>query len=68
MTTIKVARGNPTAEELAAVLVVLHARAVSAPATTTDAEPAALDAWADKGRTTKPWPGPDAWRTTYWPR
>jgi len=66
MTTIKVARGNPTAEELAAVLVVLHARAASAPAT--DAEPGALDVWADKTRTTKPWPGPYAWRTTYWAR
>jgi hypothetical protein len=71
MTTITVARGNPTAEELAAVLVVLHARAASAPGagtTSTDAEPAALDVWADKGRAAKPWPGPHVWRTTYWPR
>ena len=64
---IQVVRGNPTAEELAALLVVLHARAASAPADV--AVPDAVDVWADKTRiTTKPWPGPGAWRTSYWPR
>jgi hypothetical protein len=66
--TVKVVRGNPTAEELAAALVVLHARAASA-AVTVGPAPDALDVWAARSRmTATPWTGRDAWRTTYWPR
>ena len=65
--TIKVLRGNPTDEELAAALVVLHTRAASAAEVET--APEASGTWAAANRTTtNPWPGPDAWRTTYWPR
>ncbi|MBU6535702.1 acyl-CoA carboxylase subunit epsilon [Streptomyces sp. NPDC057245] len=67
--TIKVVRGNPTPEELAAALTVVKARA-----TTTDAEPAtappAPDAWSDPSRLASrrlPHPGPTAWGRTYWP-
>ena len=65
---IKVIRGNPTPEELAAALAVVQARAAAAPA----AAPGngTPDEWADPVRLTLrrvPSPGPAAWRTTYWP-
>ena len=73
MTIIKVLRGNPTDEELAAALVVLHTRAV--PASTNPVPPGgrdARDAWADLRRAMPrfgtPDPGPGAWRATYLPR
>ncbi|MDT0452527.1 acyl-CoA carboxylase subunit epsilon [Streptomyces hesseae] len=66
---IKVVRGNPTPEELAAALAVVQARAAvgatvapSAPARSEWSNPARLAA----GRRI-PHPGPRAWRTTYWP-
>ncbi|MEV0275601.1 acyl-CoA carboxylase subunit epsilon [Streptomyces sp. NPDC050610] len=66
---IKVVRGNPTPEELAAALAVVQARAASAPDAAPDGK--ARDAWADPARTVPgrrlPHPGPAAWRTTYWP-
>jgi hypothetical protein len=66
---IKVVRGNPTPEELAAALAVVQSRAASAPAGDGAARP--LDAWADPARTIPlrrvPRPGPAAWRSTYWP-
>ena len=66
---IKVVRGNPTPEELAAALAVVRARAAAmaasaAPATRPTPE------WSDPARTVPrrvPHPGPKAWRTTYWP-
>ncbi|MGQ7751671.1 acyl-CoA carboxylase epsilon subunit [Streptomyces sp. WC2508] len=72
---IKVVRGNPTPEELAAALAVVRARAA---ATTTSEEsaggpaggPALPGQWSDPGRIarrTRHLPGPRAWARTYWP-
>ncbi|CAL9477768.1 acyl-CoA carboxylase subunit epsilon [Streptomyces sp. enrichment culture] len=67
--TIKVVRGNPTPEELAAALTVVRARAA-----TTESEPSTTepprDAWSDPSRIATrrlPQPGPTAWGRTYWP-
>ncbi|MFJ9039252.1 acyl-CoA carboxylase epsilon subunit [Streptomyces sp. NPDC102406] len=65
---IKVVRGNPTPEELAAALAVVQARA----AATAEAPAAAAqrDAWADPARVARrrlPAPGPASWSRTYWP-
>jgi hypothetical protein len=67
--TIKVVRGNPTPEELAAALTVVRARAAA-----TEAEPpgptAPPTAWSDPSRiatTRLPQPGPLSWARTYWP-
>lgn len=65
---IKVLRGNPTPEELAAALAVVRARAASA-AAAEEHGPRATE-WSDPARLTPrqvPHPGPRAWRTTYWP-
>ncbi|MEU3658352.1 acyl-CoA carboxylase subunit epsilon [Streptomyces sp. NPDC032940] len=67
--TIKVVRGNPTPEELAAALAVVRARAVTAQAEPSGAE-LPRDAWADPSRIairTLPQPGPASWGRTYWP-
>ncbi|MGP2440481.1 acyl-CoA carboxylase subunit epsilon [Streptomyces sp. JW3] len=66
--TIKVVRGNPSPEELAAALAVVKARAAT-PAPEPPPEPA-RDAWSDPARiarTRLPQPGPTAWTRTYWP-
>jgi hypothetical protein len=66
---IKVVRGNPTPEELAAALAVVRARAAAASATPPGA-PTEKDAWADPARiatTRLPQPGPATWSRTYWP-
>jgi hypothetical protein len=65
---IRVVRGNPTPEELAAALTVVQARAAAA----TGGEPVRRgpDEWSDPARTVPrrvPQPGPRAWRTSYWP-
>lgn len=65
---IRVVRGNPTPEELAAALAVVRVRASAA----TVAEPAERthSAWSDPARTVPgplPAPGPGAWRATFWP-
>jgi hypothetical protein len=67
--TIKVVRGNPTPEELAAALAVVQARAAAA-----TADPPAADhprdTWSDPSRiaqTRVPHPGPTSWTRTYWP-
>ena len=65
---IKVIRGNPTPEELAAALAVVRARAAAAAATPSGA--AQRDSWADPARVAAhrvPQPGPTAWARTYWP-
>ncbi|MFD4415596.1 acyl-CoA carboxylase epsilon subunit [Streptomyces sp. NPDC058475] len=67
--TIKVVRGNPTPEELAAALAVVRARAAAVASAPSGAhhEP---DAWADPSRlalSRVPAPGPKAWGRTYWP-
>ncbi|MBA2808577.1 acyl-CoA carboxylase subunit epsilon [Streptomyces sp. KM273126] len=67
--TIKVVRGNPTPEELAAALAVVRARAAAAAAEPSGA-PRPRDSWADPSRLAArrlPQPGPTAWGRTYWP-
>ncbi|MFJ1972244.1 acyl-CoA carboxylase epsilon subunit [Streptomyces sp. NPDC087903] len=67
--TIKVVRGNPTPEELAAALAVVRARAAVAAATPAGVA-APRDAWSDPSRIAAhrlPQPGRTAWSRTYWP-
>ncbi|MBA0054218.1 acyl-CoA carboxylase subunit epsilon [Streptomyces sp. AJS327] len=69
---IKVVRGNPTPEELAAALAVVRARAAaSAGGHGLSRGPYGAGAeWSDPARTVPrrlPVPGPGAWRTTFWP-
>ncbi|MEU3087506.1 acyl-CoA carboxylase epsilon subunit [Streptomyces massasporeus] len=67
--TIKVVRGNPTPEELAAALAVVRARAAAAAAAPPGA-PTSHDSWSDPSRIAAhrlPQPGPAAWGRTYWP-
>ncbi len=66
---IKVLRGNPTPEELAAALAVVRARAAAAAATPPGA-PSPRDSWSDPARIAAqslPQPGPTTWARTYWP-
>ncbi|MBD9732480.1 acyl-CoA carboxylase subunit epsilon [Streptomyces sp. NPDC012461] len=66
---IKVVRGNPTPEELAAALAVVRARAAAASATPSGA-PGPRDSWSDPSRIAAhplPQPGPASWTRTYWP-
>ncbi|MEU2874560.1 acyl-CoA carboxylase subunit epsilon [Streptomyces olivoreticuli] len=66
---IKVVRGNPTPEELAAALAVVQARAAARAAAAP--EGSARAEWADPARRVTarrtPRPGPRSWRTSYWP-
>lgn len=66
---IKVVKGNPTPEELAAALAVVQARAAALASVPSGARRPA-DAWSAPGRVarrTLPQPGPGAWGRTYWP-
>ncbi|MFF5182605.1 acyl-CoA carboxylase epsilon subunit [Streptomyces sp. NPDC000345] len=66
---IKVVRGNPTPEELAAALAVVRARAAAAAAAPSGAE-TPRDAWSDPARIAGrhlPQPGQASWSRTYWP-
>ncbi|AYN39730.1 acyl-CoA carboxylase subunit epsilon [Streptomyces dangxiongensis] len=66
---IKVVRGNPTPEELAAALAVVRVRAAAAATAPSGAE-GPRDAWADPARIADarvPAPGPASWTRTYWP-
>ncbi|WP_405950212.1 acyl-CoA carboxylase subunit epsilon [Streptomyces prunicolor] len=66
---IKVVRGNPTPEELAAALAVVRARAAAA-TSTPPGPPRQRDAWSDPSRIAGarlPDPGPTAWTRTFWP-
>jgi hypothetical protein len=65
---LRVVRGEPTDEELAALTVVLAAAAAAAAAAT--APTPARDRWSDPAtRFRVPLhPGPGAWRTSTWPR
>ncbi|MFH8977223.1 acyl-CoA carboxylase epsilon subunit [Streptomyces sp. NPDC017890] len=66
---IKVVRGNPTPEELAAALAVVRARAGAAAAEPSGAK-GPRDAWSDPSRIAGhhlPHPGPASWGRTYWP-
>ncbi|WP_374986101.1 acyl-CoA carboxylase epsilon subunit [Streptomyces fradiae] len=68
---IKVLRGNPTPEELAAALAVVRARAAAtAAAGAAGARPRTPDAWSAPTRIARalpPSPGPRSWTRTYWP-
>ncbi|MFE7357556.1 acyl-CoA carboxylase epsilon subunit [Streptomyces sp. NPDC057543] len=68
---IKVVRGNPTPEELAAALAVVRARAAtSAVSSGAPSLPALPGQWSDPGRIARRerhLPGPRAWARTYWP-
>ncbi|KPI06033.1 hypothetical protein OK074_4257 [Actinobacteria bacterium OK074] len=67
--TIKVVRGNPTPEELAAALAVVRARAAAA-ATAAPGASGPRDAWSDPARIAgrrTPQPGPTGWARSYWP-
>ncbi|MEV6960092.1 acyl-CoA carboxylase epsilon subunit [Streptomyces sp. NPDC051207] len=67
--TIKVVRGNPTPEELAAALAVVQARAAAATAIPRTAS-TVRDSWSDPARIAArrlPRPGPVSWSRTYWP-
>ncbi|WP_079054298.1 acyl-CoA carboxylase subunit epsilon [Streptomyces graminilatus] len=67
--TIKVVRGNPTPEELAAALAVVRARA-TATSPPPPGTPGTKDAWSDPSRIAShriPHPSPTSWTRTYWP-
>ncbi|MEU4045918.1 acyl-CoA carboxylase epsilon subunit [Streptomyces antibioticus] len=67
--TIKVVRGNPTPEELAAALAVVRVRAAAAAAAPSGAA-GPKDAWSDPARLAGrrvPQPGQASWARTYWP-
>ncbi len=67
--TIKVIRGNPTPEELAAALAVVRARA-AAMAAVPSGTPPTRNAWSDPSRIAQrrvPHPSASAWTRTYWP-
>ncbi|MTE20741.1 acyl-CoA carboxylase subunit epsilon [Streptomyces sp. TRM43335] len=68
---IKVVRGNPTPEELAAALAVVRTRAAALAAAPGESASEPGSEWSDPARTVPghrlPHPGPRAWRTTYWP-
>jgi hypothetical protein len=66
---IKVERGAPTPEELAAVVALVQARAAAAESAEDRPRPA-RGAWSDPARTVPGAhrrPGPDTWRTSAWP-
>ena len=65
---IKVVRGNPTPEELAAALAVVRVRAAAAASAPSGAEQ--RDSWSDPARIAAhrlPQPGPATGARTYWP-
>lgn len=67
---IRVVRGNPTAEELAAAVAVVQARAAAAAASVPEAPSAPASAWSDPARTVPRGPltpGGRAWQMSYWP-
>ncbi|MFF1423061.1 acyl-CoA carboxylase epsilon subunit [Streptomyces sp. NPDC058280] len=67
---IKVVRGNPTREELAAALAVVQARAAAvanSPSGAAEPPPPEWSAPTRIARHRTPRPGPRAWARTYWP-
>ncbi|MEH0576119.1 MULTISPECIES: acyl-CoA carboxylase epsilon subunit [Streptomyces] len=67
---IKVVRGNPTPEELAAALAVVTARAAAGTAAPPSGAQGPRDAWSDPSRIAAhrlPQPGQASWTRTYWP-
>ncbi|MET9291314.1 acyl-CoA carboxylase epsilon subunit [Streptomyces sp. NPDC003077] len=67
---MRVVRGNPTPEELAAALAVVRARAAAGTAVAPG--PERTDEWASPAAAVAarrmPRPAPGAWRTSFWPR
>jgi hypothetical protein len=66
---IKVERGRPTPEELAAVVTLVQARAAALESGAAGPRRGTA-AWADPARTVPralPHPGPGSWRTSLWP-
>jgi hypothetical protein len=63
---LRVVRGNPSPEELAALVAVIAARSAGG----TDAEPAVRSAWTDRARLVRQplRPGPGAWKASALPR
>ena len=68
---IKVVRGNPTPEELAAALAVVQARAAAAATTAPPGAPGHPRRMGRPGQVAHgahaPSPGPTSWARTYWP-
>ncbi|MCP2335413.1 acyl-CoA carboxylase subunit epsilon [Actinomadura rupiterrae] len=69
---LQIVRGEPSAEEVAALVAVLTARAQAAASARTGASDAApASRWADRSRLTRtplpPRPGPGAWRASALP-
>ncbi|MFE7186796.1 acyl-CoA carboxylase epsilon subunit [Streptomyces erythrochromogenes] len=67
---IKVVKGNPTPEELAAALAVVQARAALLASSQPSGAPQVADEWSTPSRVARrrlPQPGPRAWGRTYWP-
>lgn len=65
---ITVVRGNPTPEELAAAIAATLAAVRGRAASGVDRTSARADVWsAHRPPRALPTPGPDAWRTSYWP-
>ncbi|GAA1955429.1 acyl-CoA carboxylase subunit epsilon [Kitasatospora viridis] len=73
MPEIHVLHGQPTPEELATVLAVVHSRAAAAQAAAEAARRTAggpASPWTDRSRAMRRMPaaGPNAWRTSGWAR
>ncbi|MFI0961246.1 acyl-CoA carboxylase subunit epsilon [Streptomyces sp. NPDC021080] len=71
MTSIKVLHGQPTPEELAAVLAVVSSRAAATAAAAAMGQQAGggpASTWADRSAAVRrlPKPGRHAWRTSAW--
>ncbi|RKN47264.1 acyl-CoA carboxylase epsilon subunit [Streptomyces hoynatensis] len=67
---IRIVRGNPTPEELAAAVAVVQARVAAAAGAEATSRQARIPAWSDPARNVPrplPAPAPGAWRTSYWP-
>ncbi|MFJ7418713.1 acyl-CoA carboxylase epsilon subunit [Streptomyces uncialis] len=67
---IKVVRGNPTPEELAAALAVVRVQAAAALVARDGSSGRLPDAWSHPSRVARhrtPTPGPSSWTRTYWP-
>ncbi|GAA2479955.1 acyl-CoA carboxylase epsilon subunit [Streptomyces gobitricini] len=67
---IKVLRGNPTPEELAAALAVVQARAAATASAASGGAERVPEGWSDPSRiarSSRPHPGPRSWARSYWP-
>jgi len=64
---LRIVKGDPTPEELAALLAVVSARAAATPAPPTDTDRASNWATYWRNRTRPLHPGPNAWRASAHP-